>query len=52
MLVPPLDGGGGAGLQPMHLFLDGSGEPCILGVIPRGIGAVMGNCAWYHAKGP
>ena len=52
VLVPPLGGGGGAGLQPVDRFMDDSGLPCVPGVVPRGIGAVMGHGARYHGEGP
>ena len=52
VLIPSLDGGSGAGLQLVDRFLDGSGLPGIHGVVPRGIGAVMGHGAWYHGEGP
>ena len=52
VLVPSLDGGGGAGLQPVDRFLDNSGLPGIPGVVPRGIGTVVGHGAWYHGEGP
>ena len=48
----PPDGGGGAGLQPVAWFLDDSGLPCVQGVVPRGIGAVLGHGAWHHGEGP
>ena len=52
VLVRPLHGGGGAGLQPVARFLDGAGLPCIPGVVPGGICAVMGHGAWHHGSGP
>ena len=51
-LVPLLDGGGGAGLQPVDRLLGCWGLPGIQVVVPRGIGAVVGHGAWYHGEGP
>ena len=39
-------------IQPVDWFLDGSRLPGIQGVVPRGIGVVMGHGAWYHGEGP
>ena len=52
VLVPSLDGGTGAGLQPVDRLLDGSGLPGIQGVVPRGVGAVVGHGECYHGEGP
>ena len=52
VLVPSLDRGGGADLQTVDPFVDKSGLPGIPGVVPRGIGAVVGLGEWYHGEGP
>ena len=51
-LFPSLDGGGGAGLQPVDWFLGGGGHHDIQGVVPRGIGAILGPGACYHGEKP
>ena len=52
VLVPSLDGGGGAGLRPVDRFLGSSGRPGIPGVVPRGVRAIVGHSAWYYGEGP
>ena len=52
VLVPSLDGGGGVGLQPVDRFLGGTGHHGIQGVVPRGVGAIVGPGAWPMVRSP
>ena len=47
-----LDGGGGAGLQPVDRFLGGTGHHGIQEVVPGGVRAIVGHGAWYHGERP
>ena len=50
VLLIPLDGSGGTGLQPMDRVLDDLGLSCVPGALPYGVCTVLDHGTWYRGR--